>query len=165
VFVDLDNDTVRRAFERGDFDLVGSVVSDPKVFRTPEFWLNELAQPTDDSTKARAVRAIGLCGDATILSKLSGLAGSTNPYLLAELAAASRRLGNDERYLAALEAVLTLPLKDNIYYQTFAVDCLLQTHPARAKSAWDQINKGLASLPDFQPNWVYAHVLQRERLP
>ena len=56
-------------------------------------------------------------------------------------------------------------MKDNLYYQTIAIDYLLQTHPDRAKPAWEKINLEIAKFPNLQANWVYGHVLQREQLP
>lgn len=165
LFVDLDKNIVRGAFERGNLDLIGIHVLDRAEFQSPEFWRLELGRTTGDALKARAVRALGLCGDRTDVQALAGLMRSDNPYLLAELAVASYRLGDQEQYLTTLERLLALPMKENIYYQTFAVDCLLQTNPDKARPAWERIHKALTETPDVQPNWVYAHVLQGSRLP
>ena len=52
-----------------------------------------------------------------------------------ELALAFHRLGDTKKYLAAIDALLALPLKEAFSYQNRAVDCLIQTHPDRARAA------------------------------
>lgn len=164
-FVALDREIVRKAFSRGDFDLVGVKVNDRKVFETPDYWIHELENSPDDSIRSRAVRAIGMCGTAANIAALSGYMDSHNPYLLIELAMAFHRLGDTEKYLAALNAILALPISDAFYYQTAAIDCLLQTHPDRAKPAWNRVHQQFEGNRDLQPNWVYSHIIQEGRLP
>lgn len=163
VFVDLDSGVVRQAFERGDFDLVGAKVAGPQVFRTPAFWVEQLSAGQDQLT-ARALHALGLLGDKSVLAQLPAPKGA-NPYHLAELALACHRLGDDAKYLAALEKILELPVEKNMYYQNQAVEFLLQTHPARARVAWERVEQALKAFPDLQPNWVNAHYMQQGRLP
>ena len=164
-FVALDREIVRTAFSRGDFDLVGFTVTDRKVFETPDFWIHDLDSSPDDSIRGRAVRAIGMCGVAANIAKLSGYKGSHNSYLLIELALAFHRLGDTEKYLAALNAILALPIADAFYYQTAAIDCLLQTHPDRATPAWKRVHQQFEGSRDLQPGWVYSHIIQEGRLP
>jgi len=165
-FVLLDREIVRRAFSRGDFDLVGVTVTDRKVFETPDFWIHDLGSSPDDSIRARAVRALGMCGVAANITKLSGSMGSHNPYLLIELALAFHRLGDTEKYLTALDALLALPISDAFHYQTAAIDCLLQTHPDRATPAWKRVHQRFKESPELQPGWVYSHhIIQEGRLP
>lgn len=45
------------------------------------------------------------------------------------------------------------------------IDCLLQAHPHRAPAVWTQINQSAHGRDDIQPNWMYGHVQQGERLP
>lgn len=165
IFVTLDREIVRAAFSRGDFDLVGGRVKDRKVFETPNFWIHELNSSSEDSIRGRAVRAVGLCGTAANITQLSGYMDSHNPYVLIELALAFHRLGDTEKYLAALDAILALPIADAFYYQTAAIDYLLQTHPDRATPAWKRVHQRFEDSPDLQPGWVYSHIIQEDRLP
>lgn len=164
-FVVLDRDIVKRAFSRGDFDLVGIEVRDRRVFESPDFWIQELSRSSEASIRARAVRAIGMCGTNAHSSKLSEYLGTTNSYLLIELALAFHRLGDEQRYLKAIDAILALPLRDTLYYQTYAIDCLIQTHPNRARPAWRQVHEQFVHSPDSQPGWVFSHVVQEAGLP
>lgn len=164
-FVTLDREIIRTAFSRGDFDVVGVTVKDRKVFETPDFWIDRLDDSPEDSGRGSAVRAIGMCGTGANIAKLSGYMGSRNPYLLFELALAFHRLGDTEKYLAALDAILALPISDAFHYQTAAIDCLLQTHPDRATAAWKRVHQRFEDSRDLQPGWVYSHIIQESRLP
>jgi hypothetical protein len=164
-FVALDAALVRSAFARGDFCLAGITVTDAKVFQSASFWLGDLERATEDSLRARAVRAIGLCGSEVELPKLREYLHSRNPYLLTELALALHRLGDTNGYLTAVDSVLGLPVADSLSYQTMAIDCLLQTHPERTRKAWDAIHKQTEATKDIQPGWVFGHIVQEERLP
>ncbi|MCX6873571.1 MAG: hypothetical protein NTW21_07155 [Verrucomicrobia bacterium] len=163
--VDIDKDIVRKALDRGDWDPPEYAGVDPKMFRTSKYWLDELGRREDAAAKAGAIAMLGLLGDANVLTAVTALPPSSNPFYLAEVALAYRRLGSNPQYLATLEQILALPVKDNLYYQTIAIDYLLQTHPDRARQAWETINLEIAKVPDLQANWVYGHVLQREQLP
>ncbi len=57
-----------------------------------------------------------------------------------------------------------MPVSPN-RHQTIAIDYLLQTHPVRARQAWEKVHLEIAKLPNLKANWVYGHVLQREQLP
>lgn len=151
-FVTLDREIVRTAFSRGDFELVGVSVTDRKVFETPDFWIHNLDSSPDDRIRGRAVRAVGMCGVAANIPKLSGYMGSQNAYLLTELAMAFHRLGDTEKYLAALDAVLALPISEAFHYQTAAIDRLPQTHPDRAKTAWKRVHQRFEDSRDLQPD-------------
>ncbi len=164
-FVVLDRDIVKKAFSRGDFDLVMITVRDRKVFETPDFWIHKLDNSDADSNRAGAVRAIGMCGVAANIAKLSDYMDTHNPYLLMALAIAFHRLGDNEKYLEALEAIFALPIKDAFFDQTNAIDCLIQTHPDRARPAWKRVHKQFERSKDSQPNWVYSHIVQEARLP
>jgi hypothetical protein len=164
-FVVLDRELVKKAFTRGDFDLIGVKVSDRKVFESPEFWIQDLDHSNDPTLRARAVRAMGMCGKNTDAAKLSEHLTTTNPYLLIELALAFHRLGDEAQYLKAIEAILALPIKETLHYQTYAIDCLIQTHLDRAKTAWKEVHEQFGRAKDCQPNWVYAHIAQEARLP
>jgi len=164
-FVVLDREIVRKAFTRGDYDLVGINVPDRKVFESPEFWIQDLGHSNEPEIRARAVRAIGMCGTNENTGKLSEHLATTNPYLLIELALAFHRLGDEAQYLKAIETILALPIKEAFFYQTYAIDCLIQTHPDRAKAAWKEVHKQFERTKEGQPNWVYAHVIQESRLP
>ncbi|HTE19814.1 MAG TPA: hypothetical protein VK689_15725, partial [Armatimonadota bacterium] len=148
----------------GEFDLVGAKVTGERVFRTPAYWLHELSQETQDEFSGRALHALGLLGDKTVLAHLPEAKG-TNPYHLAELALACHRLGDNEKYLATLEKIFELPVEKNLFYQNQSVEYLLQTHPNRARAAWERVERALAAFPDLQPNWVNGHYLQQRRLP
>jgi hypothetical protein len=165
MFVELDRGLVRKAFARGDFDLEGIDVADRKVFETPEYWIGDLKRSKDAVIQARAVRATGMCGTAAHVATLSGYTATTNPHLLMELALAFHRLGDAKKYLAAIDALLALPLKEAFSYQTRAVDCLIQTHPDRARAAWKRVHEQFEKAKDAQPNWVYPHIVQEARLP
>lgn len=164
-FVVLDRELVRTAFSRGDFDLVGVDVKDRKAFETPEFWVNRLENAPDDSSRADAIRRIGLCGTAANFAKLSEFSGSPSPYLLLELSLAFHRLGDTEKYLTTLDTLLALPISRAFYYQTAAIDCLIQTHPDRARQAWKRVHQQFEKNQNLQPAWVYSHILQESRLP
>lgn len=164
LFVDVDFEITKAAFARGDFDQDGINVADPLVFRSAAHWRAKLQDTFDDAQKATAVRALGLLGDTSVVPELSHTTGK-NPYLLVQLAVASRRLGADDQYLKLIATVLDLPAREAAYYQTFCVDCLLQTHPERARAAWEKIEASIQSTPDLQPNWVYSHAVRRTRLP
>lgn len=165
MFVDLDRTIVKQAFARGDFDLVGGFVSDRQIFESPDYWIGELNTATDASLQIRAVRAIGMCGTEVHAPKLHGHLETTNPSLLKELALAFRRLGDTQNYLAAIDAILALPLRDAFSYQTDAIDCLIQTHPDRARPEWKRVHEQFEKSEDCQPNWVYSHIVQKARLP
>ena len=164
-FVVLDRELVKKAFNRGDFDIIGADVLDRKTFETPEFWLQDLDDSDDPTLRARAVRAIGLCGKNTDTAKLSKHLATTNPYLLIQLALAFHRLSDEAQYLKAIETILALPIKEAFFYQTYAIDCLIQTHPDRAKATWKEVHEQFGRTPDCQPGWVYAHIAQESRLP
>lgn len=166
LFVDVDKSISQKAFARGDFILVGADVTHAAVFNTTDFWLAQLAS-SKESAQGGAVQAIGLLHDPAALPKLFAVKGSKNPYALLELAKAFRRLGSDEEYLAVLDSLLTPPIsdKESIYYRTRAIDCLIETHPARARAAWERNDQALANVADVQPNWMFAHVTQKQRLP
>ena len=163
-FVALDAGLVRSAFARGDFCLEGITVTDVKVFQSASFWLGDLERATEDRLRARAVRAIGLCGSEAELPRLREHLPSRNPYLLTELALALHRLGDTKGYLTALDSVLGLPAADALSYQTMAIDYLLQTHPERTRKAWDTIHKQTEAAKDLQPGWVFDHIVQEQRL-
>lgn len=165
IFVVLDRDIVKKAFARGDFDLAGINVRDRKVFESPEFWIHELSGSNEACIRTRAVRALGMCGSTAHVGNLPKYLATTNSYLLFELALAFHRLGDDQRYLEAIEAILALPLNEAFYYQTNAIDCLVQTHPDRARSAWRRVHEQFEHSKDCQPNWVYSHIIQEARLP
>lgn len=164
-FVALDGGLVRSAFSRGDFLLSGITVTDIKVFESASFWLGELERTTQDSIRARAVRAIGLCGSESDRPKLVEYLVSRNPYLLTELALALHRLGDTKGYLAALDSVLGLPAADSLSYQTMAIDYLIQTHPERTRKAWDTLHRQTEASKDIQPGWIFEHIVQEDRLP
>lgn len=163
-FVALDDALVQAAFSRGDFDLLGADVTDRKVFQTPEFWINDLKATLDPAIQARGIRALGMCGTQAHVGFLSEYAKTDNPYLLIQLALAFHRLGDSGKYLAALDSILRLPIRDALHYQTYAIDCLIQTHPERARSAWGSVHKQFEDTPEIQPNWVYAHIVQEAGL-
>src|SRR5436853_128929 len=48
VFVDVDFILAEKAFDRGDFNVEGITVSDPKVLRTPSFWRSQLKAAADE---------------------------------------------------------------------------------------------------------------------
>jgi hypothetical protein len=163
--VDVDKDIVGKALARVTLDPPEKAGVDPKVSSTTRYWLDELGRRENDPAKAGPIAMLGLLDDASVLPALTALPPSSNAFYLAELALAYRRLGSNQQYLATLEQILALPVKDNLPYQTIAIDYLLQTHPARAKQAWEKINLEIAKFPNLQANWVYIHVLQREQLP
>ena len=165
IFVVLDHDIVQKAFTRGDFHIVGISVRNMKVFHTPEFWTQQLSRADEASSRARPVRALGMCGTTEHTKMLSEYMATTNSYLLIELALAFHRLGDQPRYLEAIEAILALPLKEAFFYQTYAVDCLIQTHPARARTAWKRVHEQFEGSKDSPQAWVYSHILQEARLP
>ena len=164
IFVELDDELVRAAFDRGDFDLVGGRVTDRGVFQTPEFWTHELKETTDPTIRARAVRAIGMCGTQDHVGLLSEYTKTDNPYLLIQLALAFHRLGATQEYVETLGSILKLPIRDTLYYQTHAIDCLIQTHPDRARLAWGRVHEQFEGTQDIQPNWVFLHIVQEVRL-
>lgn len=164
LFVELDEALVKSAFGRGDFDLVGVTVTSRKVFEAPEFWARDL-ESDSAPTRARGARAIGLCGSDKHIRLLETVQETTNPHLLIELALAYHRLGDPERYLVVLDAILALPIADAFHYQNRVVDCLLQTHPARARASWNRVHTQFEAHQDSQPNWVFAHIEQESRLP
>jgi hypothetical protein len=164
-FVVLDREIVKKAFARGDFDIIGADVLDREFFETPEFWLHDLDQPSAPDIRARAVRALGMCGTNAHTANLSGHLTTTNPYLLIELALAFHRLGDEAQYLKAIETILALPIKDTLSHQTDAIDCLIQTHPEGAKAAWKAVHEKFELTGEGQPEWVYAHIAQEARLP
>ena len=164
-FVKLSDPLVEAAFARGDFDLVGVNVPDRKVFETPEFWIADLKNAAAPDNQARSARAIGMCGTRAHIEVLSEYTDTTNPYLLIELALAFHRLGDTEKYLATLDSMLALPIRDAFYYQSYAIDCLIQTHPQSARTKWKQVHEQFEKEEELQPNWVYAHIVQENRLP
>lgn len=172
LFVDVNKDLAQQAFDRGYFDLVGAtnhatgevVGTTGKEFRTVEFYLGELARRRAGRTVV-AVIALGLLDDKTVLPQLAELRDGTDPQLLAHAALACHRLGSDDDYLAILEALLAPPFTANKHYQTRAVDYLLQTHPEKARTAWDRMEQERARYRNLEPAWVYAHFAQRDRLP
>lgn len=164
IFVELDDELVTAAFGRGDFDLVGARITDRGAFQTPEFWTHELKTTTDPTIRARAVRAIGMCGTQAHVGLLSEYTKTDNPYLLIQLALAFHRLGGTQEYVETLGSILKLPIRDTLYYQTYAIDCLLQTQPDRARLAWRCVHKQFEGTKDIQPNWVYLHIVQEARL-
>lgn len=164
LFLDLDRQLVLAAFRRGEFDLVGFNVKDRKVFETPSFWAWRLKDAEAPELQARAVRALGLCGNQEHVPLLLEYQKSDNPYLLHERAKALHRLGDEAGYLSVIESLLRLPPASAVYYQTLAIDCLIQTHPAKARKQWDKLHAAIASLPDLQPNWMCSHILQEKRL-
>ncbi|MCF7730655.1 MAG: hypothetical protein K9N23_03165 [Akkermansiaceae bacterium] len=161
MIVDIDKDIVGNALARVSLDPPDKAEVDPEVSSTTKYWLDELGRRENDPAKAAPISMLGLLGDASVLPALTALPPSGNPYYLANLALAYRRLGSTPQYLATLEKILALPVKDNLYYQTIAIDYLLQTHPDRAKPAWEKINLAIDKFP-IQANWVYGHVLQRQ---
>lgn len=163
MFVVLDRAIVEKAFKRGDFDMVGIEVNDRNVFKTPEFWIDR-CNDTTGAPRAQAVRALGMCGSAADAKKLAQYLETSNPYLLIELAIAFHRLGDERRYLEAIEAILALPLMDALFYQTYAIDCLIQTHPDRARPAWNRVHEQFERSKDCQPGWVYSHIVQEARI-
>lgn len=165
IFVVLDREIVKKSFARGDFDLVGVSVQDRKIFENPEFWIHQLDSSDNPTLRARAIRVLGMCGKNADASKLSGHLNSTNSHLLIELALAFHRLGDEKQYSKAIETILALPFKESLSYQTYAIDCLIQTHPDRAQAAWMEVQKQFQRTKEGQPNWVYAHITQEARLP
>jgi hypothetical protein len=167
LFVDLDPALVRTAFQRGDFNLDGVTVDSPKVFATPAFWIGDIesCRRRSPDLQARGIHALGLCGTKDNLPLLLEFRTSTDPYLLHELALALRRLGDDASYLTVIHTLLSLPPATAIDYQTAAIDSLLQTHPALARQHWDKLHAAVVALPDLQPGWMCAHILQQRRLP
>ena len=165
LFFDVDFVLAQKAFQRGDFDRVGhGVIGDLQVFRNSTYWRRVFHTTADDAERATAVRALGLLQDKTMLTEFAAWS-TKQPYLLAQLAVALWRLGNEEAYLAKITALLELPVHTALYYQTFAIDCLFQTHPHRARSGREEIDKLVQEIPDLQPNWVYAHSVRELRLP
>ncbi|MBB5030577.1 HEAT repeat domain-containing protein [Prosthecobacter vanneervenii] len=165
LFLDLDQQVVLAAFRRGEFDLVGINMKDRKAFETPGFWALNLRRVEAPDLQARAIRALGLCGSQENLSLLQEYRNSDNPYLLHELAKALHRLGDEAGYLNVIEAILRLPPASAVHYQTLAIDCLIQSHPAKARESWNKLHAAIASMPDLQPNWMCGHIFQEERLP
>lgn len=165
MFVELDRKIVKQAFARGDFDVAGGFVADREDFESPNYWIRALNTASDARLQAGAVRAMGMCGTAAHTSKLTEHLATTNPYLLRELALAFHRLGDTQSYLAAIDAILGLPLNEAFSYQTYAIDCLIQTHPGRARPAWIRVHEQFGGSKDVQPDWVYSHVVQEARLP
>ena len=164
LFVSLDHQLVKAAFRRGDFDLGGDM-ADRKVYETPGLWVANLKEKELPDLQARAIRALGLCGTQEHVPLLLEYQKSDNPYLLYELAKALHRLGDEAGYLNVIESLLRLPPASASSYQTSAIDCLLQTHPAKARDQWNKLHAAIASLPDLQPGWMCAHILQEQRLP
>lgn len=164
LFLDLDRELVLAAFRRGDFDLMGDM-ADRKVFETPDFWVSDLKAKDLPDIQARAIRALGMCGNQEHVPLLLKYQNSDTPYLLHELAIALHRLGDEAGYLSVIESLLRLPPASAVSYQTRAIDCLIQTHPAKARDQWNKLHAAIASLPDLQPNWMCSHVLQEQRLP
>ncbi len=164
LFVRLDHQLVQAAFRRGDFDIEGFNLADRKVFETPSFWAWRLKDAEAPELQARAVRALGMCGTQEHVPLLHEYQKSDNPYLLHELAKALHRLGDEAGYLSVIESLLRLPPASAVHYQTLAIDCLIQMHPAQARKHWDKLHAAIASLPDLQPNWMCSHVLQEKRL-
>lgn len=165
LFLDLDRQVVLAAFRRGEFDLVGFNMKDRKAFETPGFWAWNLKQAEAPDHQARAIRALGLCGSQEDLPLLLKYQNSDNPYLLHELAKALHRLGDEAGYLNVIEAILRLPPASAVHYQTLAIDCLIQSHPAKARGSWNQLHIAISSMPDLQPNWMCGHISQEKRLP
>lgn len=62
LFLDLDRQIVLAAFQRGDFDLGGDM-ADRKLFETPHYWVGSLKEAKAPDIQARAVRALGMCGN------------------------------------------------------------------------------------------------------
>jgi hypothetical protein len=164
LFVDVDFAIARVAFERGDFDQPGVQVSEPKVFRSADYWREVLRRSADDAEKATAVRALGLLRDTVSVTEISAIQ-SKNPYFLIERAVALHRLGSEDGYLETISAILDLSARDAVYYQTSAIDCLLQTHPQQARPAWERVEASIVDMSDLQPNWVYRHAIRKTRLP
>lgn len=165
LFVNLEPDIVKNAFVSGHFDVSGVTVTSRKIFETAEYWIHELKSSTNDTTRARAVEALGLCGTAADIGNLPMVSSSRNAHLLMELAVASKRLGNQEVYLQAINTVLAQPVSQSLHYQIKAIDCLIQTHPEQARSVWEDVHRRFKEAKDVQPGWVYSHVVQGERLP
>jgi hypothetical protein len=106
-----------------------------------------------------------MCGTQEHVPLLLEYQKSDNPDLLYELAKALHRLGDEAGYLNVIESLLRLPPASAVYYQTLAIDCLLQTHPTQAREHWNKLHAAISALPDLQPNWMCAHILKENRLP
>jgi len=92
--VDIDKDIVGKALARVTLDPPEKAGVDPKVSRTTNYWLAELGRRENEPAKAGAIAMLGLLGDASVLPALTALPPSGNPFYLAELALAYRRLGS-----------------------------------------------------------------------
>lgn len=165
LFVRLDHQLVKAAFRRGDFNIDGVNLDDRYAFEKPDFWVSDLKAKDLPDIQARAIRALGMCGNQEHVPLLLKYQNSDTPYLLHELAIALHRLGDEAGYLSVIESLLRLPPASAVSYQTRAIDCLIQTHPAKARDQWNKLHAAIASLPDLQPNWMCSHVLQEQRLP
>lgn len=165
LFVRLDPQVVKAAFRRGDFNIDGAESYDRNPFEKPSFWVGDLKAKDLPDIQARAIRALGMCGNPEHVPLLLEYQKSDNPYLLHELAKALHRLGDEAGYLSVIESLLRLPPASAVCYQTLAIDCLIQTHPAKARKHWDKLHAAIVALPDLQPNWMCSHILQEQRLP
>jgi HEAT repeat protein len=165
LFVSLDHQLVKAAFRRGDFNIDGVNVDDRYAFGQPSFWVEDLKETGAPDIQARAIRALGMCGTQEHVPLLLEYQKSDNPDLLYELAKALHRLGDEAGYLNVIESLLRLPPASAVYYQTLAIDCLLQTHPTQAREHWNKLHAAISALPDLQPNWMCAHILKENRLP
>ncbi len=165
LFVSLDHQLVKAAFRRGDFNLDGVEVNDLYAFEKPGFWVSDLKAKDLPDIQARAIRALGMCGTQEHVPLLLEYQKSDNPELLYELAKALNRLGDEAGYLSVIESLLRLPTASAMCDQTLAIDCLIQTHPAKARDQWNKLHAAIVALPDLQPNWMCDHILQEQRLP
>ena len=118
-----------------------------------------------DLSERRACRLVGLSRDTYRHRPMPIAATQALSARLVELAQALHRLGDEAGYLSVIESLLRLPPASAAAYQTRVIDCLIQTHPAKARDQWNKLHAAIASLPDLQPNWMCAHVLQEKRLP
>lgn len=164
-FVALDRGLIDQAFERGDFNRAAVGFIDNTSFGTSAYWIGELEKAAEDSDRGVAVRAIGLCGNQGDVGKIWEFNESTNSYFLMELALACYRLGDTDRYRKVIDRILELPISENLFYQNKAVECLIQTHPEQARNAWKKLRERSEAIENIQAGWMYAHILQEERLP
>jgi len=164
LFVELDKKLSMVAFHRGDFGENRTRLGNRTLLEAVDDWTKDLGS-IEPTFQARAARAIGICGSKKSNEELAKYVDSENAYLLMQLALAFHRLGDTESYLARINAIMDLPIGDAFYYKTLAINYLIQTHPERSRAEWNRVHKEFKESPDFQSNWVYAHITQEARLP
>lgn len=130
-----------------------------------EFWIAELEQDPADPQNGRAIQILGLIGDAQALPALGKYRESSNAYVLQNLGIVYYRLGKPQDYEDVMLSIFELPIEQTLHYYTTTIDYLLQSHPELAKELWSELNIKITKGTDLQANWVYAHILQEQRLP